>query len=457
MSRGFPRLAAVATAIACGVVAWKYGGGAEAGTPPPHAAVASAIPVSLSDASAPPAGDYEVAVRLIEIAKDAKFEMPHEAALKPIMRAHWRQQKPPFFPATGDASKFVTTIGLRTSANETQWATTLGKDNKTWAPEARVWNMNEGSFDQRESLVSPTPGTISYRITVPQGARFTFAEGTVNQADQPTAFVVTIVDQKGTSHVVHRHVLAASASRHWTDESADLSAFAGQAVELRLGTEVARGEKGEDRTRESEEVPASAYSGPGNGKPNIDAGVVREDALTTPSAAVALWGNPTILARTTPRAPYNVVWIVIDALRPDVVAAFHDDAEDAAKEHAPWPPMEALLPKVPGLTPEMDDLAKRGARFTHAYSAASWTRPGTLAMLSGARSTELGIDTTEWMIAPFQAARYYAARLADDLARAAAGQRDDARVREQLFHGRLCACRRRHGLRARRRPSLPHA
>lgn len=404
-----PRLVAAVIALVCAMVAWRFGGGAEAGAAPPRASSATPIPIAVSDAGPAPAnGDYEVAIRLTEVAKDAKFEMPHENAMRPIMRAQWRQQKPPFFAQSGDASRFVTTIGLRTSANESQWATTLGKDGKTWAPEARVWNMNEGSFDQRESLVSPTPGAISYRLTVPQGARFTFAEGTVNQMDTPTAFVVTVVDQKGASHVAHRHVLAPSASRRWTDESADLSMFAGQTVELRLSTEAAKGETGEDRTHDRAEIPASAYSGPGNGKPNIDAGVVHEEALTTPALAVALWGNPTILARTQTKAAYNVLWVVIDALRPDVLASFHDDAEDAAKEKAPWPPLESLLPKVPGMTPEMDDLAKRGARFTHAYSAASWTRPGTLAMLCGARSTEVGIDTTEWMISPNQAQRFYA-------------------------------------------------
>ena len=60
----------------------------------------------------------------------------------------------------------------------------------------------------------------------------------------------------------------------------------------------------------------------------------------------------------------------------------HFDAEDAAKRAAPLPPLEALLPKIPGLTPELDALGKRSVRFTHAYSAAPWTRPGTVAMLA---------------------------------------------------------------------------
>lgn len=414
LSVAIPRVIAMAVALGCGLVAWRFGGGAEASVPPPRAEEAGVSKSSStsSDGGASPGapastGDYEVAIRLIEIAKDAKFDMPRDSSLKPIMKAHWRQVKPPFSPMTGEASKFVSTVALRTSAVETQWAMSVGKDAKAWAPEARVWNMNEGSFDQREALVSTTPGSVTYRITVPQGARFTFAEGTMNQADEPTAFVVTVVDQKGTTKQVHRHVLSPSASRKWTEQTVDLSPYAGQNIELRLATERAKGEASDDKEEGKSAIPESAYAGPGNGKVPVDAGVVKEEVLTTPGAAVALWGNPTILARTQPRAPYNVLWIVIDALRPDVCASFHDDAEDAAKEKAPWPPMEALLPKVAGLTPAIDDLASRGARFTHAYSAASWTRPGTLAMLAGARSTELGIDTLEWMIPPQHSAHFY--------------------------------------------------
>ncbi|HVH46251.1 MAG TPA: sulfatase [Labilithrix sp.] len=396
----------VVLSIGACAVAWRAGGGADAPSPPPRPLVDAAANVSPSTVQQRPGDGYEVAARLVELAKDARFEMPREASARAIMKAHWRQLKPPFSPMTGEAARFVTSIALRTSASEIQWAATFGKDAKPWAPDARVWNMNEGSFDQREALVSPTPGSITFRVNVPQGGKLTFAAGTVNATEEATAFVVAVFD--GTWREVHRHVLPASASRRWTEASADLSAYAGREIDLRLSTEAA-GVVADDDRRPSRDPapPASAYSGPGNGRPTIDGGVVREEVLSTPGSAVALWGNPTILAKTTPRVPYSVLWIVVDALRPDVMASFHDDAEDAAKKAAPYPPLEAVLPKIPGLTPAIDDLAMRGARFTHAYSAGSWTRPGTLAMLSGARSSELGIDATEWMISPAASAKLY--------------------------------------------------
>src|SRR5262249_8456762 len=135
-----------------------------------------------------PGESYEVAVRLVEIAKDARFEMPRADATKGVLKAHWRQHKAVFFPVTGDAARLVTNIARRTSASETQWAMPLGKEGKAWAPDARIWNMNEGSFDQRESLLAPAPGTITFKVNVPQGARMTFAEGTVNATDEATVF-----------------------------------------------------------------------------------------------------------------------------------------------------------------------------------------------------------------------------------------------------------------------------
>ena len=126
------------------------------------------------------------------------------------------------------------------------------------------------------------------------------------------------------------------------------------------------------------------------------------------SASLALWGDPVIVSKEPTRLPYDVLWIVVDALRPDVVASLHDAGDDRARLAAPRPPLDALLPAIPGLLPNIDGLAARGVHFQHAWSAAAWTRPGTLAMLSGERSSELGIDTTSWVVPTGEATRFYA-------------------------------------------------
>ena len=305
----------------------------------------------------------------------------------------------------------MSTVALRTSVIETQWSAPTG-GGKAWAPDAKIWNMNEGSFEQRDALVATPPGTIAFKVTLPQGAKLTFSEGTLNVMREATSFTVTVVDAKGVTHEVYRHRLGPASSRRWTDASCSLEAFAGQAVELRLGNETvpATAEERQAAARQREAVrraEADAGIEAGAAARDPDAGA-KDEMLTTPGAAVALWGSPTLLARTVPRVPYNVLWIVVDALRPDVIASFHDDKDDAAKLAAESPPLDALLPKVPGLTPAIDDLAKRGVRFTHAYSGGSWTRPGTLSMLAGARSSELGLDTQSWTLFADATARFYA-------------------------------------------------
>ena len=454
------RMAVVLVAVAACVLAWRSGGGAdgaalaprpddviaEAGAAPPSDA--STVPVALSTSStdASAAEGYEVVLRLVEVAKDARIDAPSSALGTHVLASHWRKMRPAWFPVTGPAARVVTSIALRTSVIETQWSIPSG-GGKAWAPDAKIWNMNEGSFEQRDALVATPPASFTFRIAVPRNAKLTFAEGTVNAAKDATLFVITAVDAKEQPHELYRHRLPPTSARRWTDASCSLEPFAGQTIDLRFTTETAPATS-EERHAAIRQREAARRAELDAGAPPIDrmsAGATakdrmsavpvpvpvpvpdlplappraaaaandtgtdkKEDILHTPSIAVALWGSPTVLARTTPRVPYNVLWIVVDALRPDVIASFHDDAEDAAKLAAPNPPLDALLPKVPGITPAIDDLAKRGVRFTHAYSAGSWTRPGTLAMLGGARSSELGLDTERWVLYPADTARFYA-------------------------------------------------
>jgi arylsulfatase A-like enzyme len=432
------RVAVVIVVVAACVVAWTAGGGgdeksaapmADAGAGESGAGTDAATARSTGESESGRLGDaYEVVMRLVEGVKDARVEVadPREAAFAAkVMGAHWRKMRPAWMAAGGANARNVTTIALRTSAIETQWSMPSNTAGKAWTPDAKVWNMNEGSYDQRDALVGATPSSFAYKVTVPNGARLTFSEGTVNATRDTTVFIVTAVDAKGASHEVYRHRLGPAGARRWTDATCDLAAFAGQTIELRLATEMAPSTLAERdaaaRQREAvrrAELDAGApeAGSVGSAVANVDAidadagavAAAKEELLASPGNAIALWGSPVLLARTIPRLPYNVVWIVVDALRPDVIASFHDDADDAAKLAAPTPPLEALLPRVPGLTPAIDALAKRGVRFTRAYSGGSWTRPGTLAMLAGARSSELGLDTQQWVLHEADTARFYA-------------------------------------------------
>lgn len=120
------------------------------------------------------------------------------------------------------------------------------------------------------------------------------------------------------------------------------------------------------------------------------------------------WGDPRIRVNERPRAPYNIVWIVIDSLRADAIASLHTDAQDARNRDAPFPALDAALAKMPGLLPNIEALASKSLRFTHAYSAGTWTKPGTLAMLSGTRSSLLGVDPVSWSVDSRESSFLYA-------------------------------------------------
>jgi arylsulfatase A-like enzyme len=377
--------------------AYRFGGGAEANVAPPSA---SATPgVTTTGAAVNGAGDADVVVmHLIDKAGEARLTMPALERGTWALSTHWRKMPVAFHDLDGAARKITTSIALRTSESEVQWSVPMGS-GEHWTPDARVWNMSEGSFDEREALFAPTPATIAFRMTVPPNAKFVFSPGTANENGDATVFSVSITDARGNRTTPYEKRFLPEKSSSWIDdETVDLSAFAGQSIELALET------RAESRKSDESAKPHWQWHAPHD----------RDAGPTPPSEAkgqmglsLALWGNPEIRAKQTPKAGYNVLFIVVDALRPDVIAAFHDDAEDQKKLASPSPPLDALLPKIPGLTPNLDALASRGVRFTHAWSAGSWTRPGTLAMLSGMRSTELGLDPLPWVLPEPQSAAYY--------------------------------------------------
>ena len=370
----------VATAAS---VAWIEGGGADARARMPRSDVAAPATAPAAD-SGSPSDAYDVKTRLVDVLGDAVIDVPSLAASRASFEAYWRKLRGPWVHPAGVAGELVTTIALRTSAQaETQWAVPT-QEGQSWVPDVRVWNMNEGSFDQREAIFAPTPSMLIFRVAVPVGGRLRFSPAVATYTSATTFFDVTVVDAAGEAHLVSETPVASGDTRHWLDVDADLSPWIGQRVELRL----------QARSLGALETTAGAPL----------------DHLAPQPVALALWGDPVLVGRERARAPYNVLWIVVDAMRPDIAASLHDPREDAAKLAAARPPLDALLPAIPGLMPGVDGLAARGVHFTHAWSSAAWTRPGTLAMLAGERSSEIGIDTTNWVQPPEQVSRYYASQ-----------------------------------------------
>jgi arylsulfatase A-like enzyme len=311
-----------------------------------------------------------VAVRLVNALKDAQLDVPNLGAASSALDSHWRKMRLPWTSLTGNAAKAALSFALLTSQTEDEAIIPIG-GGEVWKPDARKWNMSEGSFDQRDAVFVPTPARVTYSLRIPLGARLRFAVATESSIGE-TTFRVRVKDEQGIDRDVFSRTVGPSDAKKWLEANVDLAEYGGRSVELSLLTSLA--------------APPH-----------------RADAI-----GLALFGDPILLAKTQTRAPYNVLWIVVDAMRSDAVQSFRDDAEDSAKRSALYPPLEALLPRVAGLTPSLDAIAARGVRFTHAYSAATWTRPGTVGMLGGARSVELGLDSLHWQLPDEEVNRFYA-------------------------------------------------
>lgn len=371
--RAAPPLAIASLAVVLIVVAQALAAPMLRTKAPPSAGPSSGD--AKSEAEGKGGSAYESVTSLLDHVQNARIDMPAREAGLGVLSGYWRKIRAPWAAITGDRQRLVLSLALRTTDGETQWAAPAGS-GKVWKPDARVWNMNEGSYDQREALVVVSPGVIAFKVEIPRGGALSFAPGTVHRGDDDAVFGVRVRDGQGRTHSVFEKTIVRADQGKWGDDVVvDLAAFAGQTVELELVT-----------TTVSSGAP-----------PKPDAPPV-----------VGLFAHPTLLARRPTEVPYNVLFIVVDALRPDVLASFHEDAEDARKAAARPAPLEAWLPKMPGLTPNLDALAEESLRFVHAYSAASWTRPGTLAMLAGKRSSELGISAFDWIVPAESAARFYA-------------------------------------------------
>src|SRR5262245_16614480 len=149
-------LRAVVGAVVVGSVwlCWRAGGAGDAPSPRPGSAIAErpASAGTASTTSAPPSSPsspraaYEVHTRLLEALPMAKYDSPSFKMGAGMLAEHWRRMSVPWTPLTGDDAKHAISIAIRTSAKETQWS--MPKDNGgQWEPDARVWNMNEGSWD----------------------------------------------------------------------------------------------------------------------------------------------------------------------------------------------------------------------------------------------------------------------------------------------------------------------
>ncbi len=106
--------------LGAAVVAWRSGGGADARAPLPRSPESPASPPNgAAPARARGAEAYEVRTRLVDALDEARIDAPNLAAAQPSFQNYWRKMRGPWGPPGGVAAQLVTTLSLRTSAEET--------------------------------------------------------------------------------------------------------------------------------------------------------------------------------------------------------------------------------------------------------------------------------------------------------------------------------------------------
>jgi arylsulfatase A-like enzyme len=293
-----------------------------------------------------------VAIRLSELLATASVDTPNLASVDASLD-HWRRMPSPWIRKAARSDRAVQQIAL-VRGDGTQKLAPISAD-RTWAPDPHLWNMNVGSFDQRESILAPPPSTLRFTgLTLPRGATLQTAPAVVGANPTGVEFEVAVKSGNGPRSIVALRRIEAGIPEAFQDWRVDLSPWNGKVIDLELVTRSA---------------PA-------------------------PTVPAAIWGSPVIVAADSSDVPFNVLYIVVDALRGDAIASTHDDATDARMQSAKFGPLDAWLPRLAEVAPNLDALARRGVIFSQAYSSATWTRPSTVAMMAGIPSRALGMSAT---------------------------------------------------------------
>lgn len=347
----------------------------------PRASSTSARPMATAMSTAKEPGPVEIGrfrgtfLRLTDELGKAELEVSNlnERGAQGLLNQHWRRHHSPFAGPGGERGRFVQAVSLTLRHGEER--TYLDDRNKEKPAEdlerakvrnSQVFGLGEGSFDERESLVFPTPTVVRFPVRLPKQAVLRFSPAVLGDAS--VTFSISFRDAQSKSSTTLLSKTIQGPSNHWTDVEVDLSHLPPEG-------------KLELSTTSDAQVPS-----------------------------IGLWGSPVIVAPSSTKLPYNVLFIIVDAMRGDAVAASHDLETDERIGKAPLAPLDARFAAMPEVAPELNRLAQNGIIWQNAWSAAMWTRPSTMAMLSGKWPSHLGLSVMHLELQPTERRRFYSSR-----------------------------------------------
>ena len=186
------------------------------------------------------------------------------------------------------------------------------------------WPRNRGVFELRRSLLLPAGATAEAKRRVPPGGALRFELGLVplRHGRAPLQLTIRLRAAVGRLPVIldERRVGAREAGR-WQTVRLSLLPWAGREVDLEISVTRA-----------------------GRGK----------------AVGVVALGQPVLEGVSRQHKP-NLLVIIMDTVRRDALGCYGQRRV---------------------LTPHVDEFARQGARFAHAFTVAPWTRPSLMALLS---------------------------------------------------------------------------
>ncbi len=306
-------------------------------------------------------GPRAIVQRLIDELDNAELEVPklHDPYVESMLGRIWRRHRSPFIGPTEGRAELVFQLGLTRPVTVERGARSRVVPDKKGQHDTRTFGITEGTIDQREVLFAPSPARFRFAIS-DRANWLRFAPAVLGEGR--VRFEVALITR------AHQQTLWSAEVRGPTERFVDLEI----------------------------ELPATSPD---------DFLELRTKAIDP--GTLACFGSPELLAPLPAPIPYNVVLIVVDAMRPDAISAFHDPERDARMERAPLAPADAWLPRMPEVAPNLDRLAAQGVVFTRAWSAAMWTRPATLSLLTGQIPARMGLPVLKFEISDAEERHYY--------------------------------------------------
>lgn len=213
-----------------------------------------------------------------------------------------------------------------------------------------VWNRYRGVYESKLSLVSPPGSCYRFRLQLPSQATLSLAAAVIppqQGGGVPLDLTVRLDDKE-----------------LWRERIGGGSARLGRWLPLSLSLPPALTE---------------AADGGGRSERRRELSLCSQPAAAGQPVGTAVFGAPEIWAEGQGATAPNLLLIIVDTLRADALAA---------------------MPKV-------SQYAARGARFSQAITAATWTRPALLALLGGDLPTTIGQNAEDMIPKERDRQRFY--------------------------------------------------